>query len=138
MDQINPWRTKASYCYWVTIVCFAGLLALMMAAQLLHEFSIKKLIVQWFPLLIFVPGLYRRTHHRTFTWLCFVVLIYFTAYVVEVGSPLRHWTDYIGLGLTVVMFISAMFASRYTQRWQHQLHQNAQPESNETNSDGTQ
>merc|ERR1711916_414911 len=90
--------------------------ATMLFGQLLHDFSIKKLAMQWLPLLIFAPGLIQRTQHRTYTWLCFVVLIYFTAFVVEVGSPLRQWTDIIAAS-TAVLFVSAMLTSRYTQHW---------------------
>lgn len=76
--------------------------------------SITLLLFQSLPLLIILPGLYRN-QHRAYSWLCFIMLIYFIAYVAEVGSPLREWTDYLGLTLSILLFISAMFTSRQLQ-----------------------
>ncbi|EGG95178.1 hypothetical protein IMCC1989_1602 [gamma proteobacterium IMCC1989] len=45
-----------------------------------------------------------------------MILVYFMAYVVEVGSPLGELTDWIGLGLSIVVFVGAMMSSRYLQR----------------------
>ena len=72
------------------------------------------LFFQSLPLLIVLPGLSRH-YYKAYSWLCFITLIYFTAYVVEVGSPLREWTDYLGLILSMLLFISAMFTSRQLQ-----------------------
>jgi len=79
--------------------------------------SLALWIIQCVPLLIFIPGL-RKHYYRTYSWLCFVLLFYFTAFTVDAMSPLRNWTDYVGVSLSVVMFISAMMASRWRQ---HQL-----------------
>ena len=96
--------------------CYLSLLCLLLLKNLFSaNGSIILLSFQTLPLLIVLPGIYRN-HYRAFNWLCFIVLIYFTAYVAEVGSPLREWTDYLGLTLSVLLFVSAMFTSRQLQR----------------------
>src|SRR5690554_2381558 len=79
--------------------------------------SLTLWLVQSLPLLLFVPGLLKH-YYRTYSWLCFVLLFYFTAFTVDAMSPLRDWADYLGVSLSVIMFISAMLASRWRQ---HQL-----------------
>jgi len=76
----------------------------------------KLLIFQSLPLLTVAPGLFKR-HYRAHSWLCFIVLAYFTVYVVEVSSALVEWTDWIGLVLSVLLFIGAMMSSRGLQRY---------------------
>ena len=96
--------------------CYLSLLCLPLLKNLFNGGgSIILLSFQTLPLLIMLPGLYRN-HYRAYNWLCFIVLIYFTAYVAEVGSPLREWTDYLGLTLSVLLFVSAMFTSRQLQQ----------------------
>ena len=75
--------------------------------------------MQTVPLLLILPGLIKN-RHRSYSWLCFVILIYFTAYVVEVMSPLFVWTDALALALSVVIFTTSMLASRWLQHWQYQ------------------
>jgi uncharacterized membrane protein len=79
--------------------------------------SWKLLIFQSLPLLLVLPGLIN-TRFRAHSCLCFIILAYFIAYVVEVGSSLREVTDWIGLGLSIIIFIGAMMSSRYLQRLQ--------------------
>ncbi|GAB2198163.1 DUF2069 domain-containing protein [Sessilibacter sp. MAH4] len=111
--QSNIW-------YRLTVVFFIGMFALFAVAQLVYGFA-SIIIIQTLPLIIFIPGLIHKKHYKTYSWLCFVVLLYFTAYVTEVGSPLMRWTDITGLLLTIGLFISAMMTSRYVQRWQYEL-----------------
>ena len=96
--------------------CYLFLLCLLITTNIINpDGKITLLLFQSLPLLVVLPGLYRN-HYRAYSWLCFIVLMYFTAYVVEVGSPLREWTDVLGLILSVMLFISAMFTSRQLQR----------------------
>ncbi|GAB2191074.1 hypothetical protein MAH1_26820 [Sessilibacter sp. MAH1] len=111
--QSNIW-------YRLTVVFFIGMFVLFAVAQLVYGFA-SIIIIQTLPLIIFIPGLIHKKHYKTYSWLCFVVLLYFTAYVTEVGSPLMRWTDITGLLLTIGLFISAMMTSRYVQRWQYEL-----------------
>lgn len=113
---------KSNLWYYATLACFIGLILSITITNIINGFSLLKLAVQLIPLLIFVPGLIHKIHHRTYSWICFVVLIYFTAYVVEIGSPLMQWTDIVSALLTVGLFISAMLAARFIQRWQYFLH----------------
>lgn len=99
-----------------TYLTFSGLLLLLFVNYLIKdENSWKLLFFQATPLLIQIPGLLKK-HYRAHSWLCFVVLAYFTAYVVEVGSPLAETSDWVGLVLSVIIFIGAMLSSRGLQR----------------------
>lgn len=122
METTNPWQNKAELAYRITFVSYIGLIVLLLVSQFIHGFSLTKLGMQLLPIIIFLPGLINKVNYRIYSWMCFVLLVYFTAYVVELGSPLRHWTDAVGLTLTVIMFISAMMASRFVQRWQYLEH----------------
>ena len=96
--------------------CYLALLSLLLLKNLFSpDGSIILLFFQSLPLLVVLPGLYRN-HYKAYSWLCFIILIYFIAYVAEVGSPLREWTDYLGLILSVLLFVSTMFTSRQLQR----------------------
>lgn len=75
--------------------------------------------VQCLPLLILIPGMVTQ-RPRTYIWLCFLMLVYFVKGVDGVISPSRAWIDYLFLGISILLFICAMF----TARWMHQ-HQNA-------------
>lgn len=83
-----------------------------------------RLAVQTLPLALFLPGIWR-DHHRTYSWLCFVVLFYFTALVVAAMGPQSHWADYLGVTLSVVLFCTAMMASRWCQHARLARDQNA-------------
>lgn len=74
------------------------------------------LILQVLPLLLLLPGMLR-LYYRSYSWLCFLSLAYFTSYVIQVYSPTKLWHDWLGLIATIVIFISAMFASRWLQRY---------------------
>ena len=75
------------------------------------------LALQLVPLLMLLPGIISR-HYRTYSWLCFLMLIYFTSYVVQVYSTKRDPLDWLGLVLTIILFVSAMLSSRWLQRLQ--------------------
>lgn len=70
--------------------------------------------LQTLPLALFIPGCLRG-HFRTYSWLCFVVLFYFTGCVVALMGPSGHWLDAVGVALTSVLFCSAMMTSRWRQ-----------------------
>lgn len=75
----------------------------------------KAWLLQSLPILLLVPGLLMK-HYRSHSWLCFLMLAYFTSYVIQVYSPSRLWYDWAGLILAVTLFIASMFASRWLQR----------------------
>jgi uncharacterized membrane protein len=89
------------------------------------EGSILRWLVQCIPLLMFVPGLLRDSH-RSYSWLCFVVLIYLipaiTQVVMSLGfrnaeQPPGHWSDAVVLVLVIVLFFAATLSSRWLQYW---------------------
>lgn len=101
----------------LVVASYAGLLLLFaLTAVLRPEVNWALWMVQSLPLLIFVPGLWRG-YYRTYSWLCFVVLLYFTWSVANVMSPLVYWRDILVVALTVILFVSAMMASRWRQQW---------------------
>ena len=105
-----------NYMLIATYFGYFGLLSLIAYTYAIDEnHSWKLLIFQSLPLLLVLPGIIK-THFRAHSWLCFVILVYFTAYVVEVGSPLGELTDWVGLGLSIIVFVGAMMSSRYLQR----------------------
>ncbi|GAA6166539.1 DUF2069 domain-containing protein [Sessilibacter corallicola] len=120
-SNLETLEQKSNLWYRATLVFYMGLVITVIITNVTQQFSPLKLVVQLVPLLIFVPGLIHKIHHRTYSWMCFVLLVYFMAYVVEIGSPLMQWTDILGVITTVGLFISAMMAARFIQRWQYYL-----------------
>ncbi len=101
------------------LATYVGLLSLLLLLLVKYindsENSWQLLILQTLPLLIVIPGILNK-YYRSHSWLCFIILAYFTAYVVETGSPLADASDWIGLTLSIVIFIGAMMSSRGLQR----------------------
>lgn len=114
---------KLCYSRAVFLASFVALLMLFTSLNIIRpDGSFSLWLVQCVPLLIFVPGLYQQ-RFRTYSWVCFVILPYFTWSVVNVMSPLVRWSDALVVALTVLIFISAMMASRWQQYWQLYLQQ---------------
>ena len=72
-------------------------------------------LLQLIPLLLLLPGILLK-RHRTHSWLCFLMLAYFIGYVVQVYSSTRDPEDWLALLLTISLFITSMYASRWLQR----------------------
>ncbi|MEX1032373.1 MAG: DUF2069 domain-containing protein [Cellvibrionaceae bacterium] len=110
----------------MTWLSLGGLVALFSWLNLTQpDGSLLRWLVQCIPLLIFVPGLLRQSH-RSYSWLCFVVLLYFipatTQVVMSLGyrnaeAPIGHWSDSVMLFLVVIAFFAATFSSRWLQYW---------------------
>lgn len=83
------------------------------------DIKLMHLLVAILPLAIFIPGL-RKPHHRTYSWLCFVLLMYFLFLVPLLMSywSLTYWILTI---LVSVLFITAMMTSRWLQYWNYYL-----------------
>ena len=117
-DDIAPLTQKFTLAHLFVVGCMVSLVVVFTWANLVREQSSLLLwLVQCVPLLIFIPGLISK-HYRAYSWLCFVILFYFTAAVVEAMSPFRQITDYFLVALSVILFCAAMMASRWRQ---HQL-----------------
>ena len=71
--------------------------------------------IQLLPLAILLPGLIRGGY-RSYAWLCYVVMIYFMAAVINVFTPGYSWPPYIEIGLAVTIFIAALLYARFVRR----------------------
>lgn len=72
-------------------------------------------LMQCIPLLIFIPGLIGH-HYKTYSWLCFVVLMYFVAVVPPLMADSREWHHWLQLLLILLVFNASMLTSRWRQR----------------------
>lgn len=96
---------------------FVALLMLFTSLNIIRtDGGIALWLVQCVPLLIFVPGLLRQ-RFRSYSWVCFVILPYFTWSVVNSMGPFIRWSDVIVVILSSVIFLSAMMVSRWLQYW---------------------
>ncbi|WP_105101462.1 DUF2069 domain-containing protein [Microbulbifer pacificus] len=100
-------------------ICYAGLLLLFAVKTLIIDGNVKWWLLQTVPLLLVLPGMLKR-QQRSYLWLCFILLLYITAGIVDVMMPTRGWQHGVLTALSLILFVSAMMASR----WQVQL-QNA-------------
>lgn len=99
----------------VFALSYLGLLGLFALLNLVRESGSWQLwLVQTLPLAIFIPGLLRQ-RYRTYSWICFAVLMYFTWSVTNAMAPWARWWDLLIVLLTVSIFISAMMVSRWLQ-----------------------
>ncbi len=105
----------------LTIGCYAGLLLLFTALNLFRETgNIKLWMVQIIPLLIFIPALRNETH-RSYSWLCFVALMYFLV-IIPLLMTRWLWSDWLITLLVTVLFIASMMTSRWLQYWNYYLY----------------
>ncbi len=123
-------KAKLGVCLtWVTLIAYFLLFAINNTVA--ESGSWRFFLVQTLPLAIFIPGMVKQ-RYKTYSWLCFATLLYFTAYVVEVGSPMGTLSDIIGLVLSIVLFIAAMYTSRWLQHGQYYDWLATQPTATET------
>ena len=100
--------------------CFFGLLALFTLLNLINENGkIALWLLQTIPLLIFIPAFFKETH-RTYSWLCFVSLMYF-AVIIPLLMSRWLWSDWLITLLVTLLFISSMMTSRWLQYWNYYL-----------------
>jgi uncharacterized membrane protein len=119
MDDAPILYRKLSIARALALASYVALLLLFTSTNIIRaDGGLTLWLLQCVPLLIFAPGL-RQQRYRTYSWLCFVILLYFTWSVTNVMSPLSFWRDWLVVILSVVLFISAMLASRWMQHWQH-------------------
>jgi len=72
-------------------------------------------MIQLLPFAILVPGLIRGGH-RSYALLCFVVMIYFMAAVINAFTPGYTWPPYVEIALVSIIFIAALLYARYVRR----------------------
>jgi uncharacterized membrane protein len=117
-EQAVVIHQKLRWGRYITLASYTGLILLFTLVNLTGDnSSLKFWLVQHIPLLIFIPGLLRETH-RTYSWLCFVTLMYFLFYVpLAMGRNL--WSDWLAIFLCCTLFIAAMMTSRWLQYWNY-------------------
>jgi len=116
-DQAQSVQERMVWGQRIALSCYLGLLGLFTLLALIDPGVGWKLwLIQCVPLVIFAPGL-KRQKYRTYNWLCFVILLYFTWSVTNLMSPFAHWRDAMVLILSVTLFTSAMLTSRWRQQW---------------------
>lgn len=104
----------------ITLFSYGALLITFILLNVLSEKSnLVFLLFQIFPLLIFVP-LLRRPTHRTYSWLCFVSLMYFVGIIplLMTSWSISYWWMTL---LVSSLFIAAMMTSRWLQYWNYYL-----------------
>ncbi|GMG88549.1 DUF2069 domain-containing protein [Biformimicrobium ophioploci] len=74
--------------------------------------SVRLLVIQAVPLLLVLPGLLKESN-RSYLWLCFILLIYVTAGIVDFAMPTRQWQHGVLLLLSGVLFVSSMMSARW-------------------------
>jgi uncharacterized membrane protein len=105
------------------LICNASYVALLLMLTINYLLSDDMKFVHWLvailPLAIFIPGLLK-PQHRTYSWLCFVLLMYFLFLVPLLMSywSLTYWLMTI---LVTVLFVAAMMTSRWLQYWNYYL-----------------
>jgi len=111
--------TKSIIARDITLACYVLLILMMIITSLpsmLPEGVSPwvPLFIKLFPLFIIMPGLLK-DHLRSFIWLCFIVLFYFTKSVVETFKSFGANIDYFITFLTVAQFLSAMFYIKWAR-----------------------
>ncbi len=113
--QINNLRIKLKIALGTSLLSYAALMLLIAVGNIFTpDGSIKYWLLQSIPLLIFVPGILQR-RFRTYSWICFVVLIYFIHYADKLSTDPGSIINWAGIVLTVILFNGAMFTSRWMQ-----------------------
>lgn len=72
-------------------------------------------IIQLLPLAILVPGLIKGGY-RSYALLCFVVMIYFMAAVINAFTPGYTWPPLVEIALVCIIFVASLLYARYVRR----------------------
>lgn len=112
-------QLRFTYASALTFTLYAAMLALFCYWNLSRDSGINWTIfsLQTLPLLALLPGLYTR-YYRAFSWLCFVDLLYFVMASLGAFKSTADYLDYLFFSLTILLFCTSMFASRWAQRVQ--------------------
>lgn len=122
MNKVIPnLDTKLSWSIPGFFVCYALIIALIALWNLTRAGGTLWIIwgSQCLPLLIFLPGLYKR-YYRSYSWFCFLLLLYFVMAVAGALKSTAGAYDYLFLLLTTTLFILSMMSSRWLQYSLHQ------------------
>ncbi len=107
--QIALARLTVLSCYCLLIVYF-GVFNIFAFGEL-NLAAVFIWLLQTIPLMIFARGLFL-THLRTYGWLCFVVLLYFTHAVLVAFDPSRRFLGIAEVLLCTVLFVALVIFIR--------------------------
>lgn len=118
------YRKKLAIARPIALISYVLLIALIIYTQLQAEkFNAAVWALKLLPLLILIPGLIKQTF-RTYSWLCFVCLVYFIV-IFPVAYTRSLWSDWLITFVVGLLFLSSMMTSRWLQYWRFYLHQQA-------------
>ncbi|MFT5083157.1 MAG: putative membrane protein [Lentisphaeria bacterium] len=113
---IKHLANKLRYGTWASYFFLGALISLFCYWGLARpHFSPVVFSLQSVPLLALLPGMLSKSY-RSFSWLCFVLLIYFIFAVERALTSVATLTDIIFLALVITLFITSMMTSRWLQR----------------------
>lgn len=118
-SQGESYRKKLSWGRPVALVSYASLLIIIAYFEMQPPIEWPVACMKLIPLIIFIPGLIKQTF-RTYSWLCFVCLIYFVG-IFPVAFTRSLWSDWLIVILVTTLFISSMMTSRWLQYWRYFL-----------------
>jgi len=121
---MSSYSTLANQAQKTALVCYFGLIVLFAATTLIwvpagKSPNIVICLIQTLPLLIFVSGLWRG-FVRTYSWLCFVILIYFCITVTSLFIQSGRLVVWLELVLVVGLFIASVLFIRWKSRSFHE------------------
>lgn len=109
-------RGRASaVAHWLIWASWGVLVAQQLADAWLHQAPWIVWLAYCLPLLIFLPGMLR-DKLRSYIWLCFISLLYFTRLVVNLFAEPGSALAIVGMVAVVTLFIAAMMYVRWRAR----------------------
>lgn len=114
--QIENLQAKLGWSCVGFFLTYAGLFGLLCYWNLTRSDGILWFvwILQAVPLLLFLPGLIK-PYYRSYSWFCFLMLLYFIAGTENSFKSNAGLSDYLFLTLTVLLFTFSMLRSRWLQ-----------------------
>ena len=124
--RISLFERRALYAHWATLFFYCALLTTFSLHQWFRAegISLFQWSVQCLPLLLFWFGL-RIRRRRTYSWLGFVLFLYFIKGVEGVMGFNPTWFDWCLLTFSTSLFITSTMAARWlylTEKEQYLLH----------------
>ncbi len=120
-DQGQILKKKLDWGRPLAILSYLSLIAILIYTEWKTPVDWPVVSLKLIPLLVFIPGLIKQTF-RTYSWICFVCLIYFVA-IFPVAYTRNLWSDWLITALVITLFISSMMTSRWLQYWRYFLQQ---------------
>ncbi len=109
-------RGRASaVAHWLIWAAWGVLVAQQVTDAWLHQAPWIVWLAYCLPLLIFLPGMLR-DKLRSYIWLCFISLLYFTRLVVNLFAEPGSALAIVGMVAVVTLFIAAMMYVRWRAR----------------------